>query len=339
MAFTHMYQKIPRTIAQNNLVLYRSSMSLRSLIYPPLRAFQQLDRWQQIGIYVLLSLAIFAPFIPGSGWDFLEAYRRETLSRAYGGVTWNPYPAYWLFYPFALLPPKLGFLFWNVFTAVCFIYAIHHAKALFLPFALSLPAVWIFFSGQIEGVLALGLTLSLFSNPLAVGLGLTLLSLKPQVGVFAILFVLLHRRNWRDLLVPVLVYLLSFAYWGWWIPGWLASILASNRSSYASMSLLPYSLILLPLLWIGRSSIKIWLLVESLIMPYFAVYSLAPVMGLGIPVWSYILLWALYIPAPFFEYRVPDYLVPLLLLGVFAWQQWQSYKIAPIAPIIENLND
>lgn len=303
-------------------------MSLRSLIYSPLRAFQQLDSWQQIGIYVLLSLAIFAPFIPGSGWDFLEAYRRETLSRAYGGVTWNPYPAYWLFYPFALLPPKLGFLFWNVFTAVCFIYAIHHAKALFLPFALSLPAVWIFFSGQIEGVLALGLTLSLFSNPLAVGLGLTLLSLKPQVGVFAILFVLLHRRNWRDLLVPVLVYLLSFAYWGWWIPGWLASILASNRSSYASMSLLPYSLILLPLLQ--------WPIFHQNLAPrrkpdnalFYRVLLFGAGHGPGHScVELYFTVGALH-PRTVFQYRVPDYLVPLLLLGVFAWQQWQSTKIA-----------
>jgi hypothetical protein len=287
-------------------------------------ALQQLDWRQQVGILMILSLAAFAPFIPGAGWDFLEAYRRETLSGAYGGVTWNPYPVYWLFYPFAILPPTLGFLLWNLFTAVCFIFAIYQAKSRFLPFALSLPAVWIFFSGQIEGVLALGLTLSLFSHPFAVGIGLTLLSLKPQVGAFAILFVLLHRRNWHDLIVPVLVYLLSFAYWGWWIPTWLASVLVSNRSGYASMSLLPFSLLLLPLLWMGRSSIKIWLLVESLIMPYFAVYSLAPVMCLGIPVWSYVLLWAVYIPAPFFEYRIPDFIVPLALLALFVWQRWRN---------------
>lgn len=292
-------------------------------------AFHHLDRRQQAGIFMILSLAVFAPFIPGSGWDFLEAYRQETLTGVYGGVTWNPYPAYWLFYPFAILPPTLGFLAWNVFTAVCFITAIYRAQARFLPFALSLPAVWIFFSGQIEGALALGLTLSLTSHPLLIGLGLTLLSLKPQVGALAILFILLHRRNWRDLLVPTAVYLLSFAYWGWWIPEWLAALLAANRSTYASLSLFPYSLILLPLLWLGRSSVKIWLLVESVTMPYFAVYSLAPVMCLGLPAWSYLLLWAVYLPAPFFEYRIPDFIIPLALLVLFAWQQWQARHTAP----------
>ncbi|MCA9873274.1 MAG: hypothetical protein KC441_06455 [Anaerolineales bacterium] len=301
-----------------------------ALIRKSFDVFHHLDLRQQAGIFMILSLAVFAPFIPGSGWDFLEAYRQETLTGAYGGVTWNPYPAYWLFYPFAILPPTLGFLAWNVFTAVCFIVAIYRAQARFLPFALSLPAVWIFFSGQIEGALALGLTLSLTGNPLLVGLGLTLLSLKPQVGALAILFILLHRRNWRDLLVPTAVYLLSFVYWGWWIPEWVAALLASNRSAYASLSLFPYSLILLPLLWLGRSSIKVWLLVESVTMPYFAVYSLAPVMCLGLPGWSYFLLWVVYLPAPFVEYRIPDFIVPLALLGLFAWQQWQARHTAPV---------
>jgi hypothetical protein len=121
--------------------------------------------------------------------------------------------------------------------------------------------------------------------------------------------------------------MISFIYWGWWIPEWLASILNSERASYASVSLFPYSLILLPLLWFSRSSMKMWLLVESVVMPYFAVYSLAPVMCLGLPLWSYILLWAVYIPAPFFPtYRVPDFLVPLLLIIYMIWQQWQVRK-------------
>lgn len=254
----------------------------------------------------------------------MEAYRKETLTGLYGGVTWNPYPAYWLFYPFAILPPQIGFLLWNLATAVGFSTLIYQTNARFLPFSLSLPAVWILFSGQIEGFLALGLAFSLARSPFVVGFGLTLLSLKPQVGALIIIFILIHRRNWRILVVPVAIYLLSFVYWGWWVPDWLTTILESNRSGYQSLSLFPYSLILLPLLWFMRYSLKIWLLVQSLVMPYFAIYSLAPLMCLGIPAWSHVLLWLLYLPAFFIEYNVPDFIVPILLLGVSLWQFWRS---------------
>lgn len=291
------------------------------------------DRAQRAGILLLLGLAITAPFLSSSGWDFLQAYRQETLSGVYGNVTWNPYPAYWLFYPFAVLPPRLGFLLWNLCTAVAFIFTIYRADGRFLPFALSLPAVWILFSGQIEGFLALGLTLSLYSHPFLVGVGLTLLSLKPQIGAFVILWILLQRRDWQILIVPVIVYLLSFAYWGWWLPDWLATIQGSNRSGYQSLSLYPYSLMLLPLLWVYRSSLKIWLAIESVVMPYFAIYSLAPLMCLGIPVWSHVLLWVLYLPAFFvFEYRVPDVVVPLLLLMLMLWQQWRTHLPVVVSP-------
>lgn len=292
----------------------------------PFRAFQQLDRWQQTGIFILFCLATFAPFVPGSGWDFLEAYRKETLTGAYGGVTWNPYPVYWLFYPFAILPPTVGFLLWNLLTAVSFTLTLLRTSTRIIPFALSLPTIWIFFNGQLEGAITLGLFLTFASNPIIVGAGLTLLSLKPQIGAVVILYTLLHRRNWRDLLLPALIYLLSLAHWGWWVPQWLASIQTSDRAISLSLSLLPYSLILLPLLWLKRFSLKIWLVVESMVMPYFAVYALAPLMCLGIPIWGHILIWLIFTPALVFEYRIPDFFIAPLLLGILLYEEAATKK-------------
>jgi hypothetical protein len=90
--------------------------------------------------------------------------------------------------------------------------------------------------------------------------------LKPQIGVLPILFVLLHRKDWKLLVVPAIVYLASFIHWGWWIPKWLAALrpigdvgpfLASNVSLY------PYGLVLLLMLLRYRSSLKIFYVVTE----------------------------------------------------------------------------
>ncbi|VAW40503.1 hypothetical protein MNBD_CHLOROFLEXI01-3248 [hydrothermal vent metagenome] len=284
---------------------------------------------EQVGVIIILQLALIAPFISSSGSDFYTTFREATLTGEYGVDTWNPYPAYWLLTPFALLPPKLGFLFWNLLTAVCFIVAIRWLNGRYLPFALSLPCFWILYVGQFEGLSALGLALGLFASPLWAGLGVALLTLKPQIGVLPILFILIQRRNYRLLIIPAVIYLLSLLYWGWWLPEWIDSILTLRTTSYSTnISLWPTSLILLPLLFFKRSSLKLWLLVQSLLMPYFAVYSLAIYFVVYLPLWANVLTWGLYVGAIFYPVKMPGFIIPLGLLGHLIYEnrkQWQQY--------------
>lgn len=298
--------------------------------------WKPLPFWEKIGLIIILQFAIFAPLIGSAGSDFYTTFREATLTGEYGIDTWNPYPAYWLLTPFALLPAKAGFLLWNLLCAVGFIVTIRHLNGRFLPFALSLPCFWLFFVGQFEGVVALGLTLGLYAPPIWAGFGLFLLSLKPQLGLIPAIFILLHRRDYRLLLVPSALYLLSFFYWGWWLPEWLASLLANGASVYSTnISLWPYALILLPLLWLARSSLKVWLIVQSLIMPYFAVYSLALLYTFHLPVWANLMTWGLYIAAIFYPVKMPGYLIPLGLLAQLAYQnraQLQAYFAARGGP-------
>jgi hypothetical protein len=227
---------------------------------------------------------------------------------------------YWLIWPFAILPVSLGAPLWNLVNAAGFIFALRHWKANILAFSLSLPGFWIFYAGQIEGLLAAGIVLALAGGPLAAGIGLTLLTFKPQVGLFAILFVLLKRRDWRLLIVPSVVYLASLLHWGWWIPGWLQAIAGKGSTASVAMtnvSLFPYALLLLPLLWFYRSSLKIWLLLESLIMPYFPIYSLAPYFTIQAPaVWLNLFMWLLYLSAIWIRFPIsPGIIIPLILLA------------------------
>src|SRR6266542_6723750 len=113
-----------------------------------------------IGVAVILAFAVINPLLGNAGWDFLVAYRGDTLNHTYGLHTWNPYPTYWLILPFALLPPTAGYLAWNLVSAYSFITAIRYFKGDLLSFSVSLPCFWIFLSGQFEGFLALGLVLA-----------------------------------------------------------------------------------------------------------------------------------------------------------------------------------
>jgi hypothetical protein len=283
--------------------------------------WQEVSFAEKIGIFFILQLAIFAPFIASSGYDFYSTFRVAALTGNYGQNTWNPYPAYWLLLPFSQLPPQIGFLLWNMLAAVGFIAAIRHLNGRFLPFALSLPCFWLLYVGQFEGVVALGLALGMMAPPLWAGLGLVLLALKPQIGLFAILFILLRRWSPKLLAVPVIVFLLSLLYWGWWIPEWLDSIIGNRATGYAAnISLWPYSLVLLPLLFFKRASLRLWLVVQSLVVPYFAVYSLAILYTMWLPLWANILTWGLYILGIFLPIKMPGFIIPLGLLAHLAYQ-------------------
>ncbi|MGD8806800.1 MAG: glycosyltransferase family 87 protein [Chloroflexota bacterium] len=274
-----------------------------------------------VGLSVILLLAVLAPLFNHNS-DYLAYFRPATLTGDYGAshYSYNPYPFYWFIWPFAILPATLGAILWNLTNAAGFIFALRYWKSDLLAFSLSLPCFWILYSGQLEGIIAAAVIMALIGNPLVAGLGLTLLTFKPQLGLAAILFVLLRRRDWRPLILPAAVYLLSFIAWGWWIPDWLADIIGKGSTASVAMtnvSLFPYALLLLLLLWVYRSSLKIWLLVQSLAMPYFPVYSLAPYFTIQPPAaWLSILIWLLYLSAIWIRFPIsPGFIIPLILLA------------------------
>jgi hypothetical protein len=276
-----------------------------------------------IGMALILTLALIAPLY--GGYDYRVAYRGDTLAGTYGLHTVSPYPLYWFIYPFAILPEDIGYVLWNLANAVCFILAIRYWKSDLLAFSFFIGVFWTFYGGQIEGFTCGALVLTMLPNPWLAGLGITFLSLKPQTGLLPIFFVLFHRKDWKLLIVPAIVYLASFVTWGWWIPKWLDALrpiknvgpfLASNVSLY------PYGLFLLILLWRYRSSLKIWMFVQSLIMPYSPIYSLAPVFTLtSPPLWISLLIWIFYVlTEKHVGLSLLGFIFPLTFLIVEIWR-------------------
>jgi hypothetical protein len=295
------------------------------------RAFQWLreywnsyDRTDKAGVFIILFLSLVAPAF--GGWDFYTAYRGETLSGQYM-YSFNPYPAYWFFYLFAVLPPTLGYILWNLSNAVGFLYALHHWKASPFIFSLSLVCFWTFFSGQMEGLLAGALALAFHPNFWIAGLAISILTFKPQFGIIVILYVILRRRDWRMFILPTVIYLLSFIFRGWWLPEWLAHLRVGYDliGKHTNISMYPLGLIFLLLLLRYRNSLKIWMLSASLAMPYFPIYSLASFFTLqASPWWVQAAIWAFYLIAAIFKppeaVLMFSSLIPLTLLGMELWK-------------------
>lgn len=280
---------------------------------------------ETIGIFILLFTAVVAPFY--GGWDYLVAVRGETLSGHYV-YTYNPYPAYWVFYLFAVLPPLMGYILWNLVNAAGFLYALRHWKADILAFAVSIVCFWNFFGGQYEGFFAAGFVLAMTANPWLAGIGLFLLTFKPQVGLMPILFALLHRRDWRMLVIPGFLYLLSFVLYGWWVPEWLDHIRRGYQNALilnTQISAFPFGVIALLLPFLYRDNVKIWILSASLGLPYYPIYSLATLFTMDPPPWWFnLILWGFYLLPGVLDvtYNVVAIapILPLTLLGMQIWK-------------------
>jgi len=291
------------------------------------------DKSTVIGFFVIIILALSVPFF--GGWDFLHAVRPETLSRQFT-YTYYPYPAYWFFYPLAILPPQLGYTIWNLVNAASVIFAVRYWKTNLLAFSLSIPCFWIFYAGQIDGFFAGALTLAIAANPWLAGFGIFVLTFKPQAGLIPILFVLLQRRDWRILVLPLVLYLLSFVEYGWWILEWLDHMkvgFGTHLLNATNISIFPLGLIFLFLLFRYKDSLKIWMLAGSLATPYFPVYSLATFFTIESPKWWFSLsMWLFYLAWGIFHlpYYVTQILFafPLTLLVMEIWKYEKSRALA-----------
>jgi hypothetical protein len=278
---------------------------------------------------IILLLAVVPPAMGIVGWDFLNAYRGDVLIGRHGYYLFNPWPLDWLCYPFAVLPPIWGSMLWNLVAAFGFIFALNRLGGRPLWFALSLPCFWTFTQGQMEGLLALGLALALTSSPLWAGLGLALLSLKPQFGLLAIPYVLFQRRDWRLLLAAAVLYGASVLRWGFWFDDWLAALRIAgdvNREHPDNLSLFPYALVLLPLLFAFRKNLRIWLLVQSMCVPVLGLSTFAPALTLrqsrALP-FIVLATWAMYLAKVTHLVQLPG--LGFVMLVALVWEIWELY--------------
>ena len=249
--------------------------------------------------FIALILVSLSPFYGiGSGYDYLVHYH-DVFSIGFGVDTWWPYWGYWILYPFTLLSPVLGLFLWNVTNAIGVGLLAKKSQINLFYLAFSFPVFYMLGNGQVEGILAFGVLLGLSGNPILVGLGLVILSIKPQVTGLLALWIVWKNKDYRDFIIPLVTVLISFAIHGMWVDNWILSIL--NKGDYLNnvgwnISLLfPYSLVLLPLLYMFRKDFRAMLVLPAILMPYYAFYSLSLPIAVAQKAyfWLFALLWSL----------------------------------------------
>lgn len=125
---------------------------------------------------------------------------------------------------------------------------------------LCLPTLWVFFMGNLDGLLLFGLLVMPWGTPLVL--------MKPQVAAF----VLLARRKW--LLAGVVWVVISFLLWGFWPVNLLMVGTPEWKAEWVQdITLFPWSLALaLPLLWFSRGDQDLLMAAGSLATPHLFPY-------------------------------------------------------------------
>jgi hypothetical protein len=125
---------------------------------------------------------------------------------------------------------------------------------------LSLPTLWMFHLGNVDGLAIFGLLILPWGAPLVL--------LKPQVAGFA----LLAKRS--SLIATVVWLLISFAIWGLWPLTWRELVVAGGKADWPNdISLFPWGLLVaLPLMWFSWGDEDLLMAAGSFATPHLFPY-------------------------------------------------------------------
>lgn len=284
--------------------------------------------WQKISwviaVETALVLFVLTFFLPG-GDDLFRYFCPFANGCLECGFV--PYFAQWLLAPVAWIPKTVVWPVWTAVSLGILLFLCKKTRANPASFMLSFPLLGQVWLGQIDVLVCIGLVVVMYSdNPYLRGVGFALLAIKPQVAGIIILLCLLD-ENRRDLLkvlaAPLLVLFTSLAQFGWnWPVNWLDNSLSGIPAHVwrlAAEDLWPFALVLLPLPFFfkGKDKIRAGLLVSSLAVPVYGVYSYIVFLLLGGPKWALPLgyIWVIAIPFLGNEAIRFAWLLPATLLG------------------------
>jgi len=223
--------------------------SVRQFKRPNLEVFA----WLCIALGFVIGFQILA--VGGYEWPL---FREAILSAKFmtKPIAYPPFLGI-ILYPFAIFPVRVGIFLFSLVSIAC-LYAVHRFtgvnKWLLL---ISYPALRVLFYSQLDVLTLLGAGLGLWAirekKPLLVGAAITLLGIKPQVGLVLALVYIVWARDWRVLVVPGIVGLLSILRYGFWPVTWPAHIMEYNAwRGKTPLMIFPWGLLIWPVIILGR---------------------------------------------------------------------------------------
>jgi hypothetical protein len=204
-----------------------------------------------VGIIVFSFLGSFLPAEGLIGYDWVNFF--STSEQEYGLSYYPPWVEY------------VSYLSWPVLLGLTFTglaLGLYQRRASLLVMVIAfftLPAFWLVFLGQIEGLVVFGLTGLPWLAPL--------ITIKPQVGYLAFL------ARKKDLAVLIVWLALSMAIWGLWPLDMLSIGNFTAWEEPHDISLWPWSLpVVIVLMWLSRGDEDMLMLAGTFALPYLHSY-------------------------------------------------------------------
>lgn len=160
----------------------------------------------------------------------------------------NPPWLVWLLIPFTIFPAKIAFGIWFTLSLIAAIICIHTLRpgSLYITILclLSPPLIRLFVHGQIDVIPLVGyVVIVTLANPYLKGLGVVLLSIKPQalfLGFVTHWLSLDKKARWQILVPFVIVLSISFLIYGFWPRDLLINL--QDIQTGTNVSIWPYGL-------------------------------------------------------------------------------------------------
>jgi hypothetical protein len=273
---------------------------------------------------VIVGMVAAAFLLPGGDdlYRYYQPFEKGCLNCGY-----VPFYTQWFLWPLLLLNYPLAWPLWTLLCLTGFSVLFRYTKVNPLFFLISFPMLGQIWLGQIDILVCTGLVILLFSrNPFMRGLGITLALVKPQISTLSILFMLLfeQRRDlWKVFIVPILTMIASLFVFGFtWPFAWLQNAfigLPTHVWRLASAMSWRYGLVLLPSPFLfkdRRKRLQMSLLVSSIVVPFFGVYSYIVFLIFDTKWWAVVLSFVWIAAFPLFQVNAMQFawVLPLSLL-------------------------
>ncbi|MEM4204957.1 MAG: glycosyltransferase family 87 protein [Candidatus Methanomethylicaceae archaeon] len=275
-----------------------------------------------IAFYSLLYSSASTPIVGGKDW--VDAFRQGAKGDLRLVVT--PYWSLFLSYLPSRLPDPLGYSLWIGIGALLTLIAAHYFRSPLLAVLISYQLNWVLFYGQIDGFVAFGIALGAFAlernRPFLLGLSISLLLIKPQVGLLLSLHFLWrspHRlKTALAFLLPVAA---SIVLWPPRPEVYLIThmddfiqrpnnIITNTSLRLPMWLVLPIAALALLLPNVPKKKIQSLVAANLLISPYSTIYSQLSLLCVGLPL-------------PLYIFGIIPWAVAIIL-GPFGHWQWAS---------------
>jgi hypothetical protein len=283
---------------------------------------------------VFLYTAIFGPLSSQAvgGKDWVDAFRSGARGDYSQVVT--PYWSLFLSYLPARLSEPFGYSVWIAIGAFLVLVTANLFESPMLMLLFSYQMNWVLFYGQVDPYVIFGIGLGYYgvkrSKPLLIGIAISLLLIKPQIGILlAIYYFFSSPSKWKTFLVGSIPILASLLIW----PGWPERLYLEQLTSFMDRPPQDWTNTSLGLpLWIGmilsvlflslplriKDKIPVLIATNLLVSPYSTIYSQLSLLSLGLPKAFY--LWG-FVPW-----------VVAILLGPFG--NWRWAFLFPLSAIL-----